>query len=126
METEKSKADIIAEIDDNKKHYKADLRKVYIGDKSLLDCLVEKRIDGVAYLKYSKGWSILEKMEFSHEDILNLQNDLGIKEIPVSDEEFYKEFWFWFMRHLVKSLDDKDKAVNTVKKAKITVSGYKE
>lgn len=126
METEKSKADIIAEISNKSKHYKKDLSNIYIGSKLLFDCLVEKNSDGPEYLKYAKGWSILEKMEFSREDILNLQNDLGIKDIPVSDEEVYKEFWLWFMRHLVKSLDDKNKAVNTVKKAKITVSGYKE
>lgn len=100
MDSTYSKADIKEKIREFKKKAKDNLHNIYIVKDDLCDILLEENGAEQPY----KGIRWEDKLGLKDEQAENLKKDFGTDVFKPDEDELYRYFWLWFVRHAKKNM----------------------
>ena len=103
-DSDKDKSEIMAAVSDFRKTAKDNLFKMRLNGKPVLHMILEEEnltqpYDGIDWMK---------RLGLSSKAVASLKADLGISDMPFTENEVFKEYWLWFARHGTKTMKKKE------------------
>ena len=104
VDSDKDKSEIMAAVSDFRKTAKDNLFKMRLNGRPVLHMLLEEEnltqpYDGIDWLK---------RIGLGGKAVFSLKADLGISDIPFTENEVFKEYWLWFARHGAKNMKKRE------------------
>ena len=104
VDSNKDKSEIIAAVSDFRKTAKDNLFKMRLNGKPVLHMMLEDENLTQPY----DGIDWMNRLGLSSKAIASLKADLGISDMPFTENEVFKEYWLWFARHGAKTMKKKE------------------
>ena len=103
-DSDKDKSEIMAAVSDFRKTARDNLFKMRLNGKPVLHMILEEEnltqpYDGINWMK---------RLGLSSKAVASLKADLGISDMPFTENEVFKEYWLWFARHGAKTMKKKE------------------
>lgn len=98
MDSDDSKATIQSKIKAFKAKASNNLGQIYFDNDILLNILLEQENSTLPY----KNFDFTKQLHLPQEQ---LQQDLGADIFAISEDEIYRTYWLWFMRHAKKEIN---------------------
>ena len=103
-DSDKDKSEIMAAVSDFRKTAKDNLFKMRFNGKPVLHMILEEENLTQPY----DGIDWMNRLGLSSKAIASLKADLGISDMPFTENEVFKEYWLWFARHGAKTMKKKE------------------
>lgn len=104
-DSDKTKEEIQRDVAEFRKTAKSNLFNMLIKGMRLSHSLLEQENCKQPYADID--W--LKKIGLDKNQAAKLQKDLGFKDLPLTEDEIFKEYWLWFARHGVKNMKETEK-----------------
>lgn len=103
-DSDKDKSEIMAAVSDFRKTAKDNLFKMRLNGKPVLHMILEEENLTQPY----DGIDWMNRLGLSSKAVASLKADLGISDMPFTENEVFKEYWLWFARHGAKTMKKKE------------------
>ena len=103
-DSDKDKSEIMAAVSDFRKTAKDNLFKMRLNGKPVLHMILEEENLTQPY----DGIDWMNRLGLSSKAVASLKADLGISDMPFTENEVFKEYWLWFARHGTKTMKKKE------------------
>ena len=103
-DSDKDKSEIMAAVSDFRKTARDNLFKMRLNGKPVLHMILEEENLTQPY----DGIDWMNRLGLSSKAVASLKADLGISDIPFTENEIFKEYWLWFSRHGAKNMKKKE------------------
>ena len=103
-DSDKDKSEIMAAVSDFRKTAKDNLFKMRLNGKPVLHMILEEENLTQPY----DGIEWMNRLGLSSKAVASLKADLGISDMPFTENEVFKEYWLWFARHGTKTMKKKE------------------
>ena len=103
-DSDKDKSEIMAAVSDFRKTAKDNLFKMRLNGKPVLHMILEEENLTQPY----NGIDWMNRLGLSSKAVASLKADLGISDMPFTENEVFKEYWLWFARHGTKTMKKKE------------------
>lgn len=99
-DSDKDKSEIMAAVSDFRKTARDNLFKMRLNGKPVLHMILEEENLTQPY----DGIDWMNRLGLSSKAVASLKADLGISDMPFTENEVFKEYWLWFARHGAKTM----------------------
>ena len=103
-DSDKDKSEIMASVSDFRKTAKDNLFKMRLNGKPVLHMILEEENLTQPY----DGIDWMNRLGLSSKAVASLKADLGISDMPFTENEVFKEYWLWFARHGAKNMKKRE------------------
>ena len=103
-DSDKDKSEIMAAVSDFRKTARDNLFKMRLNGKPVLHMILEEENLTQPY----DGIDWMNRLGLSSKAVASLKADLGISDMPFTENEVFKEYWLWFARHGAKTMKKKE------------------
>ena len=103
-DSDKDKSEIMAAVSDFRKTARDNLFKMRLNGKPVLHMILEAENLTQPY----DGIDWMNRLGLSSKAVASLKADLGISDMPFTENEVFKEYWLWFARHGTKTMKKKE------------------